>query len=64
MIDEIRSKNPAAIRSVADVWFICALAERDGTAAETALTALGDASFGDNSTQFNSAFGHGSSNGC
>jgi tetratricopeptide (TPR) repeat protein len=27
--------------------------------AETALTALGDASFGDNSTQFNSAFGQG-----
>jgi TolB-like protein/class 3 adenylate cyclase/Flp pilus assembly protein TadD len=59
MIDEIRSKNPTAIRSVADVWFICALAERDGAAAETALTALGDASFGDNSTQFNSDFGHG-----
>jgi TolB-like protein/Flp pilus assembly protein TadD len=59
MIDEIRTKNPAAIRSVADVWFICALAERDEAAAETALTALGDASFGDNSTQFNAAFGHG-----
>ncbi|HEV3099621.1 MAG TPA: adenylate/guanylate cyclase domain-containing protein [Candidatus Udaeobacter sp.] len=59
MIDEIRSKNPAAIRSVADVWFICALAERDEAAAETALTALGDATFGDNSTQFNSAFGRG-----
>jgi TolB-like protein/Flp pilus assembly protein TadD len=59
MIDEIRTKRPAAIRSVADVWFICALAERDGAVAETALTALGDASFGDNSTQFNSAFGQG-----
>ena len=43
MIDEIRSKNPAAIKSVADVWFICALAERDAAAAETALSALGDA---------------------
>jgi TolB-like protein/Flp pilus assembly protein TadD len=59
MIDEIRTKNPAVIKSVADVWFICALAERDGAAAETALTAMGEATFGDNSTQFNAAFGHG-----
>jgi len=58
-IDEIRAKNPAAIKSVADVWFLCALAERDAPAAEMALTALGDATFGDNSTQFSAAFGHG-----
>ena len=58
-IDEIRAKNPAAIKSVADVWFFCALAERDAAAAEMALTGLGDATFGDNSTQFNAAFGHG-----
>jgi serine/threonine-protein kinase len=58
-IDEIRAKNPAAIKSVADVWFLCALAERDAAAAEMALTALGDATFGDNSTQFSAAFGHG-----
>ena len=58
-IDEIRANNTEAIKSVADVWFICALAERDGAAAETALAALGDATFGDNSTQFNAAFGDG-----
>jgi tetratricopeptide (TPR) repeat protein len=58
-IDEIRAKNPAAIKSVADVWFICALAERDAAAAEMALTALGDVTFGDNQTQFNAAFGRG-----
>ena len=58
-IDEIRAKNPEAIKSVADVWFICALAERDAAAAEMALTALGDATFGDNSTQFSAAFGRG-----
>src|SRR5438874_483389 len=46
-IDAIRSKNPEATQSVADVWFICALAERDGAGAEMALTALGDATFGD-----------------
>ncbi len=58
-IDEIRAKNPAAIKSVADVWLLCALAERDSAAAEMALTGLGDATFGDNSTQFDAVFGHG-----
>jgi len=58
-IDEIRGKNPEAIKSVADVWFICALAERDAAEAEMALTALGDATFGDNSTQFSTVFGRG-----
>jgi hypothetical protein len=58
-IDEIRAKNPAAIQSVADVWFVCALAERDAPAAEMALTALGDAKFGDNVTTFNATFGRG-----
>ena len=47
-IDEIRTKNPEAIKSVADVWFICALAEHDAAAAEAALGALGDGRlFGD-----------------
>jgi serine/threonine-protein kinase len=58
-IDEIRSKNPEATQSVADVWFICALAERDGAGAEMALTALGDATFGDARTLFSAAFGRG-----
>jgi len=58
-IDEIRAKNPKAIQSVADVWFICALAERDAAAADMALTALGDATFGDDQTQFSAAFGRG-----
>jgi len=59
-IDEIRAKNPKAIQSVADVWFICALAERDTVAAELALTALGDATFSEGaSVQFSAAFGRG-----
>jgi tetratricopeptide (TPR) repeat protein len=58
-IDEIRAENPKAIQSVADVWFLCALAERDAAAAEMALTALGDAMFGDTPTQFSAAFGRG-----
>ena len=41
------------------MWLLCALAERDSAAAEMALTGLGDATFGDNSTQFDAVFGHG-----
>ena len=56
-IDEIRAKNPEAVKSVADVWFLCALAERDASGAETALNAFGDATFGDGQMQFDAAFG-------
>jgi adenylate cyclase len=58
-IDEIRAKNPEAIKSAADVWFLCALAERDPAAADLALTALGDATFGDGQTMFSAGFGRG-----
>jgi len=58
-IDEIRSKDPGAVKSVADVWFLCALAEHDAAAAEMALVALEDATFGDDATQFSAAFGRG-----
>jgi TolB-like protein/class 3 adenylate cyclase len=57
IVDEIRAKNPQAVQGVADQWFLCALCERDATAAEMALTALGDATFGDSQTQFDAAFG-------
>ena len=39
MIESIRR---AAIPSIANNWLVCALAERDGTAAENALTAFGE----------------------
>jgi TolB-like protein/class 3 adenylate cyclase/Tfp pilus assembly protein PilF len=55
-IEELRLKNPAAISSVADSWFLCTLAERDAKAAEAALTALGDNTFGDDATQFSPDF--------
>jgi TolB-like protein/class 3 adenylate cyclase len=58
-VDEIRAKNPGAVKSIADLWFICALAEHDAASADLALTALGDAEFGDNQTQLNTAFGRG-----
>jgi TolB-like protein/Tfp pilus assembly protein PilF len=41
-IDAILAQGPGAIVSAADIWFFCALAERDPAAAERALVALGD----------------------
>jgi serine/threonine protein kinase/Tfp pilus assembly protein PilF len=40
-IDAILAQEPNAIPKVADLWFICALCERDPAAAERALVALG-----------------------
>jgi TolB-like protein/Tfp pilus assembly protein PilF len=40
-IDAILAQGPGAIAPAADVWFQCALAERDAAAAEGALIALG-----------------------
>ncbi|HAF23112.1 MAG TPA: hypothetical protein DCK93_09435 [Blastocatellia bacterium] len=41
-IDAILAQGPGAIARAADVWFFCALVERDPAAAERALVALGD----------------------
>ncbi|MGC1321046.1 MAG: hypothetical protein WA849_02585 [Candidatus Udaeobacter sp.] len=41
-IDAILAQGSAAIASAADIWFFCALAERDPAAAERALVTLGD----------------------
>jgi TolB-like protein/class 3 adenylate cyclase/Tfp pilus assembly protein PilF len=58
-IEEIRSKNPAALPKIADTWLLYALAERDAASAASALSALGDNTFGDNATQFSPKFGEG-----
>ncbi len=50
-LDEIRAKDPAAIKSVANTWLFCALAERDATAAQNAVVALGDNPFGDDAVR-------------
>jgi tetratricopeptide (TPR) repeat protein len=42
MIESILAQGPGAIAPAADVWFACALAERDSAAAKRALVALGD----------------------
>jgi tetratricopeptide (TPR) repeat protein len=41
-IDAILAQGSGAIVSAADIWFFCALAERDAAAAQRALVALGD----------------------
>ena len=41
MINSIRASNPAAVPDIANAWFLCALAERDVTAAKEASIASG-----------------------
>ena len=59
-IDSILAANPGAISDAADAWFDCALAERDPTAAERALVALGDEPcWGENAVILSRSFGEG-----
>jgi TolB-like protein/class 3 adenylate cyclase len=58
-LDEIRAKDPDAIKSVADSWFNCALAERDPVGASNALLALGENYFGNDAVHLHRAFGEG-----
>ncbi len=55
-IDAILAQGPSAIASAADVWFACALAERDAAAAERALVALGDNEWGEGAIVLNRSF--------
>ena len=41
VIDSVRATNPAALPTIANYWFVCAMAERDGAAAKQALIASG-----------------------
>jgi len=59
-IDSILAQGPGAIAPAADVWFACALAERDSAAAERALVALGDnPCSGDDAINLSHSFGEG-----
>jgi len=58
-IATIQQKEPGALARIADTWLLCALAERDATAAKAALGALADNTFGDNATQFSAKFAEG-----
>jgi TolB-like protein/Tfp pilus assembly protein PilF len=59
-IDSILAAGPGAISDAGDVWFQCALAERDPTAAERALVALGaNPCWADGSLFLSRSFGEG-----
>src|SRR5205085_9544638 len=59
-IDAILAQGPAAVANAADIWFFCALAERDPAAAERALVALGDnPSWGESAIILSRSFGEG-----
>jgi serine/threonine-protein kinase len=59
LIDELRAKGNGAIQSVADSWFICALAERDAATATNALAALGENGFGSATVKYSRRFAEG-----
>jgi tetratricopeptide (TPR) repeat protein len=59
-IDSILAQGPSAIAPAADVWFACALAERDSAAAERALVALGNGPcWGESPIYLSHSFGEG-----
>src|SRR5439155_26158475 len=59
-INAILAQGPGAIASAADIWFFCALAERDPAAAERALVALGDnPCWGESTIILSRSFGEG-----
>jgi TolB-like protein/class 3 adenylate cyclase/Tfp pilus assembly protein PilF len=59
IIDDVLKKDPTAIRSIADAWLTCALAERDPLAAGHALDALGDNMLGNDAVYLNRHFNEG-----
>ena len=56
-IDEVRVQNPSALPNIADVWVLCAFAERDPAGLENALRALGNNTWGDNATLLSVSLG-------
>lgn len=58
-IDAFLAEAPDAIGSSADAWLICALAERDPTATERALDALGENQLADSAIFLSRMFGEG-----
>ena len=56
LIDSIRATNPGAIPDIVDKWLTCALAERDAAAADNALAARGERSFGNEVVKYSPRF--------
>jgi TolB-like protein/class 3 adenylate cyclase/Tfp pilus assembly protein PilF len=59
MLAELHVNDPEAMKSVADIWLLLALAERDAGAAQNAAVALGDNVFGNDAVQFHRDFREG-----
>jgi serine/threonine protein kinase/Tfp pilus assembly protein PilF len=58
-IDALLASQPSAAASFADSWFYLALCERDFTAADRALNALGEHTYGPDAILFTPTFGRG-----
>jgi serine/threonine-protein kinase len=58
-IDGLLASQPASASAFADNWFYLALSERDFAAADRALAALGDHTYGPDAILFSPSFGHG-----
>ena len=56
LIHELGAEDPGAIRSVADSWLLCALAERDSAGAASALAAMGKNSVGNETVKYGPRF--------
>jgi TolB-like protein/Tfp pilus assembly protein PilF/predicted Ser/Thr protein kinase len=56
LVDEIRAHDPDSIRSVADDWLVCALAERDSAGAANALAAGHEDGMGNEIVKYSSRF--------
>jgi len=56
LIESVRATDPTAVQSIPDVWFLCALMERNAAAATEALILLGETPFSDEAIQFNRPF--------
>jgi TolB-like protein/Tfp pilus assembly protein PilF/predicted Ser/Thr protein kinase len=52
LINDVRARNPAALRQIAPFWLTCALAERDLAAAKDALLACDESRLGIDAVHF------------
>lgn len=59
VIDSIRNSDSSKLSNVADTWLMAALAERNPSAGDSALVALGKGTFGTGAVQFNRRVGEG-----
>jgi serine/threonine-protein kinase len=59
LIGSLLGTDPEALKSVADIWFTCAMAERDEAAAERAAAALGEGGLGNDSVFLSHEFARG-----